>query len=398
MKKNLIRLFSLFLVCLLVCANAPLARAESINLGVDIQTGTDEITVTIDNSDDTNTILAAETPMLIIDCPFSPAHVKYGDTVVDSTLSSEGKISFRVAKGGAYKVLKGSAPPIPTYTVTFQSNGGSTVAPISGLYSGSKVTKPADPTRSGFTFLGWYQDSSCTNEWDFTVDTVSSDLTLYASWTEILPVVTSVTVTPSSAELKQGETQQFSAVVAGTNVASVAVTWTVTGAADTATTIDSTGKLTIGNKETADLTITAAAGEKTGTATVDLKQIYNITIGSWTKGSGKNLSVSVNAPADELQAVLIDGKALSSGNYTVSGTTGSTITLKNSYLKNLSAGTHSIEVQYEDGDGEETFQIKNETMTPNTGDFFNLSLWIGIMALCLAGITILIFVRAKRKV
>lgn len=100
MKKYIIQIISLFMVCLLMCANAPTARAESINLGLDIQTGTDEITVRVDNSDGTNAVLAEETPMLTIACSFSPAYVKYGDAVVDSTLSSDGKISFRVAKGG----------------------------------------------------------------------------------------------------------------------------------------------------------------------------------------------------------------------------------------------------------------------------------------------------------
>lgn len=295
-------------------------------------------------------------------------------------------------------MLKGNAPVIQTYTVTFQSNGGSAVAPVSGLHSGDKVTKPADPTKSDFMFSGWYQDSALTDAWDFDADTITGDLTLYAKWAEILPVVTGITVTPSSVELKQGRTQQFSAAVAGTNVAGVTVTWTVTGATNTATTIDSTGKLTVGSKETADLTVTAAAGGKTGTATVDVKQTYSIGIGNWTIDSGKNLSVYVDAPADELQAVLIDGKIVSSGDYTVSGTTGTGITLKNSYLKNLTAGTYSIEVQYEDGDAEETFQVKKATVSPDTGDSFDLYLWIGVMVLCLAGITALIILRRKRNV
>lgn len=109
MKNYVIRFFSLLLVCLLLCANTPVVRAENINLGVNIQTGTDEITVTIDNSSETNIVLAEERPSLVIDCPFSPAYVKYGDAVVASTLA-DGKITFKIEKGGVYTICKGTAP------------------------------------------------------------------------------------------------------------------------------------------------------------------------------------------------------------------------------------------------------------------------------------------------
>ncbi|MBQ6268279.1 MAG: InlB B-repeat-containing protein [Clostridia bacterium] len=49
--------------------------------------------------------------------------------------------------------------PIPTYTVTFDLNGGnidgSTVSPTQTGKAGDPLTKPADPTRDGYTFAGW---------------------------------------------------------------------------------------------------------------------------------------------------------------------------------------------------------------------------------------------------
>lgn len=69
-----------------------------------------------------------------------------------------------------------------TYTVNFESNGGSSVS-SQNVESGQKAEKPEDPTREGFTFEGWYSDEELTEAYDF--DTaVTAFLTLYAKWTE----------------------------------------------------------------------------------------------------------------------------------------------------------------------------------------------------------------------
>ena len=68
------------------------------------------------------------------------------------------------------------------YTVTFDSQGGSAVSSQT-VTSGSKVSKPADPTWSGHTFDGWYQEPGCKNTWDFNTK-VTGNITLYAKWTE----------------------------------------------------------------------------------------------------------------------------------------------------------------------------------------------------------------------
>lgn len=72
--------------------------------------------------------------------------------------------------------------PATTFTVTFESNGGDPVDPQS-VPEGGKATKPADPEYTGYTFGGWFEDDTTfLDEWDFDVDTVTGDITLYAKW------------------------------------------------------------------------------------------------------------------------------------------------------------------------------------------------------------------------
>ncbi len=65
---------------------------------------------------------------------------------------------------------------IGAYTVTFQSEGGSEVA--SQIRANTPADRPADPTKEGYTFIGWYNGES---EWDFETP-VTADLTLTAKW------------------------------------------------------------------------------------------------------------------------------------------------------------------------------------------------------------------------
>ncbi|MDD4003068.1 MAG: InlB B-repeat-containing protein [Clostridia bacterium] len=69
-------------------------------------------------------------------------------------------------------------------TVTFDSQGGSTVKSVIGIDSGSKITLPSAPSKDGFSFEGWYKEKSCQTKWNFDIDTVTTSITLYASWIE----------------------------------------------------------------------------------------------------------------------------------------------------------------------------------------------------------------------
>ena len=72
----------------------------------------------------------------------------------------------------------------PGFTVSFNSLGGTDVAPIEHMY-GDLIEEPEPPTREGYVFTGWYRDSACYVLWDMETDTVETDTTLYAGWEKI---------------------------------------------------------------------------------------------------------------------------------------------------------------------------------------------------------------------
>ena len=78
-------------------------------------------------------------------------------------------------------VWKANGQQPTTYTVTFDSDGGTAVQPET-VKAGETATKPADPTKDGFTFKGWYLDGA-TESYDFSTK-VSADITLKAKWDE----------------------------------------------------------------------------------------------------------------------------------------------------------------------------------------------------------------------
>ena len=71
----------------------------------------------------------------------------------------------------------------PGFTITFDSRGGTDVAPQNQMY-GELLEVPEDPTREGYEFSGWYLEPSCDELWEEDTDIIECDLTLYAGWTE----------------------------------------------------------------------------------------------------------------------------------------------------------------------------------------------------------------------
>ena len=103
-------------------------------------------------------------------------HYQYCDSPVIADAS--GNLYYINDSGTLFKL-----GAVESWTVSFNSNGGSACDTKFVATADGKLVKPADPTREGYTFGGWYTDEACTQAYDFSTP-VAADLTLYAKWTK----------------------------------------------------------------------------------------------------------------------------------------------------------------------------------------------------------------------
>lgn len=103
-------------------------------------------------------------------------HYQYCDSPVIADAS--GNLYYINDSGALFKL-----GAVESWTVAFNSNGGSACDTKFVATADGKLVKPADPTRDGYTFGGWYTDEACTQAYDFSTS-VTADLTLYAKWTK----------------------------------------------------------------------------------------------------------------------------------------------------------------------------------------------------------------------
>lgn len=103
-------------------------------------------------------------------------HYQYCDSTVIADAS--GSLYYINDSGTLFKL-----GAVESWTVAFNSNGGSACDTKFVATADGKLVKPADPTRDGYTFGGWFTDEACTRAYDFSTP-VTADLTLYAKWTK----------------------------------------------------------------------------------------------------------------------------------------------------------------------------------------------------------------------
>lgn len=105
-------------------------------------------------------------------------------TINNGTFKGEVTNNGTMTGGTSEKGITGNKPNNTKFTVTFDTDGGST-APAAQYFlsADGKVAKPANPTKTGYAFTDWYDGDTV---YDFS-QTVTKNLTLKAHWLKTIP-------------------------------------------------------------------------------------------------------------------------------------------------------------------------------------------------------------------
>ena len=191
---------------------------------------------------------------------------------------------------------------INSYTVSFDSNGGSSVAAQSVNYN-TTASKPADPSRKGYTFAGWFTGKDCKTAYDFNSN-VTGDITLYAKWNKIpdqssnTPKKYKVSLNASSIPLQKGKST--TAVKATLTKGDSIAKWTSSN--KKVATVDKKGKITAKKTGTATITVRTKKGAtasvkvkvQKGKVTTKKLTITNVTGKKLTMKKGKTFKIKTS--------------------------------------------------------------------------------------------------------
>ena len=331
-----------------------------------------------------------------------------GGTAADITSSKS--FTMPAAKVTVDVSFKASSvtPPGPTaYTVTFK-DGESTLSTAT-VNSGEKVTKPADPTKTGYTFNGWYADATFAAAFDFD-QPITANTTIYAKFTDnsvTPPGPTTYTVT-----FKDGESVLSTVTVNSGEKVTKPADPTKTGYTFNGWYADATFTAAFDFDQAITANTTVYAKFTDNSVTPPATITYTVTGGAdstWTKGSNATVTITVKRSEDDANCfttyfdhvVEIDGTALAASDYEAkSGST--VITIKAAALQKLSTGNHTVTVKFKDGEASTGLTVKaasgsTDNTSPETGDESNLRLWVLLMLMSILGFITTVAVGLKKR-
>ena len=242
-----------------------------------------------------------------------------------------------------------------TYTVTFETNGGSAAA-AQTVTGGGKATKPADPIKESYTFEGWYEDAAFAKEFDFTAP-ITADVTVYAKWTE-----DSVTPELATYSFISGDGQSW------TKGSDNTVDFTVKRDVDDETTFSHFTGVEI------DGTVVDAANytAEAGSVKLSLKASYLETLAD----GSHDISVLFDDGSAEAKFTVLDSADNDEPGDETKDNTKQGSSKKDSGTKKDSS---------------------KESKSPKTGDQNSIVLWGTVMCVSVAGVFVSLFARSNKK-
>ena len=291
---------------------------------------------------------------------------------------------------------------VNNYTVTFNTNGGNAIDDQVVNYNDT-ATRPADPTKAGYTFAGWYQDATLSVAFDYSTP-ITADTTIYAKWTENPVVPTAYMVYFNT----DGGSEISAQVVAAGGTATKPADPTKEGYTFAGWYQDATLNIAF-NFDTAITSDVALYAKWTENTEPD-QVVYNIISGAnavWSQGEyvlTVRRDVNDETCYSHFTGVQIDGITLVAGTDYTAAPGSTVITFKAETMERLSLGSHTITVLFDDGRVETTLTKQqagtNSSTTgaiASTGEDVSKNIIAAVICFVVSGLMLGIALIEKRK-